>query len=79
MPLESDTKKISLFISVLVILFILIGIINKEYKNVEYELSENSNTLLMCVIFAILALACFYIGDMVGYMIVCGFIVFFFI
>ena len=33
-------------ITVFVVLFILLGIVNKGYKNVDSELSENNNTLL---------------------------------
>ena len=79
MALESDSKKIILFISVFVILFILLGIVNKGYKNVENELSENSNTLLICIIFAIMGISIFYISDVTGYIIICAFIVVFFI
>jgi hypothetical protein len=79
MAIESDSKKIILFISVFVTLFILLGIVNKGYKNVENELSENSNTLLICITFFIIGLSMFYISDMLGYMIVCAFMVMLFI
>jgi hypothetical protein len=79
MAIDTDSKKIILFLSVFLILFILLGIANNGYKDVENELSENSNTLLICMTFLILGLAMFYISDMVGYMIVCGFIVILFI
>jgi hypothetical protein len=79
MAIESDSKKITLFISAFVVLFILLGIVNKGYKNVDSELSENNNTLLICLTFLILGLSMFYIGDVVGYIVVCGFIVILFI
>jgi hypothetical protein len=79
MQIDSDSKKIILFISVLVTLFILLGIVNKGYKNTDSELSENNNTLLICLTFFILGLSMFYIGDVVGYMIVCGFVVMLFL
>jgi hypothetical protein len=79
MALESDSKKIILFISIFVILFILLGIVNKEYKNVDNELSENSNRLFLCIVFAFLGFAILYISDVVGYIIICGFVVMLFI
>ncbi len=79
MAVDSDSKKIILFLTVFLILFISLGILNNGYKDVENELSENSNTLLICMTFLILGLSMFYISDMIGYMLVCGFIVILFI